>query len=366
MRFEVDRTDFINALDSANKATAGKQMTALGDVYLSAHDNEVNITGFDLSTAIFTRARAKVTEPGEVCFTADTVSRFLAKCDYVSTEIIVDTKMTVKCGRSKITVAIASTEDYPLPEKLPPESPEIHIDYDLLSSMLKKTVFAASNDSVKPELRCVNLSISNGIMKITAGDGYRVAVCTEEAENVGKAVNSNFNIFKENIQTALKILKASQITVKYDFKNIEFIDECGTTVKMSVCANEYFNFENIIKKNEKAIKQYITLKSDELTETLQKISVLPKGTPTPTRMRFSDGTATISYGSGVADFIDTLDCKLEGDPFVVGIKDKYMLEALNGSTGDITLKCNGSTGAIMFENGNTRHMIMPMRLKNEL
>lgn len=214
MRFEVDRTDFINALDNANKATAGKQMPALGDVHISAQGNKVNITGYDLSTAIFTHTRAKVTEEGEVCCSADTVSRFLQKCDDVTAEIIVDTRMTVKCGRSKITVAVAPAEDYPKPQKLPPESPAIFIDYDLLSSMLKRTVFAASNDAVKPELRCVNLSISNGVIKITAGDGYRVAICTEEAENVGKAVKSSFNIFKENVQTALKILKASEPVTK--------------------------------------------------------------------------------------------------------------------------------------------------------
>lgn len=366
MRFEVDRTDFINALDNANKATAGKQMPALGDVHISAQGNKVNITGYDLSTAIFTHTRAKVTEEGEVCCSADTVSRFLQKCDDVTAEIIVDTRMTVKCGRSKITVAVAPAEDYPKPQKLPPESPAIFIDYDLLSSMLKRTVFAASNDAVKPELRCVNLSISNGVIKITAGDGYRVAICTEEAENVGKAVKSSFNIFKENVQTALKILKASQITVKYNSKNIELIDEHGTAVQMSICANEFPNFENIIKKSEKSIKQYVTLKSDELLEALQKISVLPKNTPVPTKIRIGVNTAVISYGSGLADFVDTLDCELEGDPFVVGIKDKFLLEALNGSAGDITLQCNGSTGAIIFESRNTKHMIMPMRLRDEL
>lgn len=366
MRFEVDRTDFINALDNANKATAGKQMSALGDVHISAQGNKVNITGYDLSTAIFTYTRAKVTEEGEVCCSADTVSRFLQKCDDVAAEIIVGTEMTVKCGRAKITVAVAPAEDYPKPQKLPPESPAIFIDYDLLSSMLKRTIFAASNDAVKPELRCVNLSISDGIIKITAGDGYRVAVCTEEAENVGKAVKSSFNIFKENVQTALKILKASQVTIKYNSKNIEFIDEHGTAVQMSVCANEFPNFENIIKKSEKSIKQYVTLKSDELLEALQKISVLPKNTPVPTKIRMGANTAVVSYGSGLADFVDTLDCELEGDPFVVGVKDKFLLEALKGSAGDITFQCNGSTGAIIFESRNTKHMIMPMRLRDEL
>ena len=366
MRFEVDRTDFINALDNANKAAAGKQISALGDVHISAQGNKVNITGYDLSTAIFTCTHAKITEEGEVCCSADTVARFLQKCDDVTAEIIVDTKMTVKCGRSKITVAVAPAEDYPKPDKLPPESPAIFIDYDLLSSMLKRTVFAASNDAVKPELRCVNISISNGIIKITAGDGARVAVCTEEAENVGKAVNNSFNIFKENVQTALKIIKASQITVKYNSKNIEFIDEHGTTVQMSVCANEFPNFENIIQKSEKSIKQYVTLKSDELIEALQKISVLPKNMPVPTKIRIGIDTAVISYGSGLADFVDTLDCKLEGDPFVVGVKDKFLLEALGGTAGDITLQFNGPTGAIIFESRNTKHMIMPMRLRDEL
>lgn len=366
MRFEVDRTDFINALDNANKATAGKQMPALGDVHISAQGNKVNITGYDLSTAIFTYTSAKVIEEGEVCCSADTVARFLQKCYDVTAEIIVDTKMTVKCGRSKITVAVAPAEDYPKPDKLPPESPAIFIDYDLLSSMFIRTVFAASNDAVKPELRCVNLSISDGIIKITAGDGYRVAVCTEEAENVGKAVKSSFNIFKENVQIALKILKASQVAIKYNSKNIEFIDEHGTAVQVNTCANEFPNFENIIKKSEKSIKQYVTLKSDELLEALQKISVLPKNAPVPTKIRIGANTAVISYGSGLADFVDTLDCKLEGDPFVVGVKDKYLLEALKGAPGDITLKCNGPTGAIIFENRNTKHMIMPMRLRDEL
>ena len=366
MKFDIDRTDFIRALDSANKATAGKQMTALGDVYIKAAGNMINITGYNLSTAIFTYAAAKVSEPGEICCSADTILRFLQKCDDVAASVSADTKMTVKCGRSKVTVAASPADDYPKVEHLPDDSPRIVIDNSLLAVMLKKTMFAAANDATRPELRCVNLSIDNGIIKITAADGYRVAVCTQKAEFIGEAVNGNFNIFKEEIQTALSVLKSAKLTIKYDSKNIEFVDGGETAVKVSLCANPFPNIDSIIKKNERAVQQQVTLISEELIETLQKTSVLPKSGLVPVKMRFRGDTATISYGSGLADFIDTLDCKLEGDPFVIGINDKYFLESLKNAAGDIVLNCNGMTGAIIFENGNTKHMIMPMRLKDEL
>ena len=363
MQFEIERTEFIRALESANKATAGKETPILGNIYVRAEAEKIQIAGYDLATAIFTEVPARVAEAGEACFPADTVSKFLSKCGDAWTNISTDEKLTVKCGRSKVSAAVAPAEDYPLPERLSAEAQEFYIDNNLLTALLKKTMFAASQDSVRPELKCVNLAISDGKITVTAGDGYRVAVCTQEAEYISKLGKASFNLFRENLQTALAVLRTPRITVRYDKRNIEFSDDVGTSVIMSVCANEYPDFPSRIKKYENSVKQRITLKSEDLYETLQRIAALPKSLTVPVVFNFGIDTATITYGSGFADLVDKLDCKTEGDPFAIGLNLKFLTDAVKNAEGDVTFCCNGSAGPVIFESAGAKNMIMPMRLK---
>lgn len=338
-------------------------MPNLCNIHISAEPQKIQVTGYDLATAIFTEVPARVAEKGEACFSADAVSKFLSKCDDMWAYVTTDEKLTVKCGRSRVSAAVFTSDDYPMPEKLAPGAQEFYIDNNLLTALLKKTMFAAAQESVRPELKCVNLAVSGGEITVTAGDGYRVAVCTYEEEYSRNPQKASFNLFRENLQTALAILKTPRLTVRYDDRNIEFLDDAGTSVKMSVCANEYPNFNKIIKKYENDIKQKITLKSEELQETLQRIAALPKNVTVPISINFGINIATITYGSGFADLVDELDCKTVGDPFVIGLSVKFLSEAIKNAEGDITFYCNGSAGPIIFENAGAKHMIMPMRLK---
>ena len=110
MQFEIERTEFIRALESANKATAGKEIPILGNIYVRAEAEKIQIAGYDLATAIFTEVPARVAETGEACFPDDNGSQFLSKFDDAWASINEMAKMTVKFGRSKASGAVALGE----------------------------------------------------------------------------------------------------------------------------------------------------------------------------------------------------------------------------------------------------------------
>lgn len=365
MNLTIDRTDFIKVLEKASKATSKKQSPILGNVCLSANKESIYVKAFDLSTSIFVSAKANIMMPGEACFLPETVLKFLNKCDdslvKLDTE---DNKMTVICGRAKVSVALVALTDYPDVEKLSIETcSNIELNDGIFTDMMREVSFAADSQSPRYELRCVNLKIENNTVTAQACDGYRMAIHTVAGTHIGKSVKADFNIFKDSVATILSTLNTEEISITYDKNNIQFTDSFGTTVKTSLCANSYPDVSKNLKGIKKNHTQKITINGAELYEMLKRVSVLPKLTAEPIKMVFDDSGAKAVYKSGATDFFEELDCVLEGEPFTIGFSDKYLSDGLKSATGNVELYCGGSSNGVTFEINGTEHMIMPMRLK---
>lgn len=366
MEFEVNREDFIKAIGAAAKATAGKQMSVLGNVLIKADHGKVEILGYNLSLAIFAGVPAAVKESGSGLLAAGQVSAFLAKCTDKTVNVSTDgDKAIIKCGRSRVTFICPPADDFPEPRSIEKDANQITTDAILLNSAVSAVIYAAADISSREVLQAVNISFSDGEIRLVGCDGLRAASCKCRVEMVG--TDCDFNIFKADLKTALQVIEGNEITIRYSKSDIEFIGDNGRVVRTKLCAADYPEVGQMMKKSFSSAKQLIKLSAEELGGLLQKLLALPKESiEAPTHLDFDSGKLTVIYDFKSGRFVEEMPCELEGEPFTVGVRATFLAEMIKNTAGEIMLGCDGSEGAVTLEVGNVRRMFMPMRLRNGL
>ena len=363
MKFAVNRLDFINALEPAVKATSGKEMAILGNVLLTAESGKVKLCGYNLSVTVFTSVSAAIDEQGAVCIDGQAIAAFLQKCS--ETNVIADTadkKINIKCGKAKTSLLYAKAEDYPPIEPMPDTAATVTLETDELFGAVKTAGYAAADASPRKVLECINISIDKSGIKLISCDGYRAAVYSKKSDG-GIAADKSFGIFKNDIKTVMSIISSAEITLKFTEKHLEF-DGGGVSVRTNLSAERYPEIEKQVKKNIEAACQHVTVDSAKLKETLAKIAALPRVSgDVPLRIDISSDKISFLYNFGNGIFTDEMDCRLEGDPFTVGVKTAFLSEMLKAVRGSVTLNCSGAGGAITVSQEDVSQMIMPMRLR---
>lgn len=363
MKFAVNRLDFIRALEPTVKVASGKQMAILGNVLLTAESGRIKACGYNLSVAVTTSATAAIDESGAACIDGHAIAAFLQKCD--EPNVIVDTadmRMNVKCGKARTSLMYALADDYPKAESLSDTANEVILKSSELFNAVKTAGYAAADDCPRKELECINVAIDKNSIKIVSCDGNRAAVYTKKLScNIPKT--ASFGLFKNDVKTVMSIITSENITLRYNDKHLEIIGG-GIAVMTSLSAKQYPNIEALVEKSTKTVSQSITVDSNELKETLSKITALPKiGGDVPVRIDVGHDKMQFLYNFGNGIFTDEIECELNGEPFTVGVKTMFLSDMLKSADGNIVLNCNGSAGAITLQRENISQMIMPMRLR---
>lgn len=363
MKFAVNRLDFIRILEPTVKVASGKQMAILGNVLLTAESGRIKACGYNLSVAVTASAAAAIDESGAACIDGHAIAAFLQKCD--EPNVIVDTadmRMNVKCGKAKTSLMYALADDYPKAESLSNTANEVTLKTSELFDAVKTAGYAAAENCPRKELECINISINKNGIKIISCDGNRAAVYTKKSScDIPEA--ASFGLFKNDVKTVMSIITSENMTLRYNDKHLEFSGG-GISVMTSLSAKQYPNIEALVEKSTKTVSELITVDSSELKETLSKITALPKiGVEVPVRIDVGHDKMQFLYNFGNGIFTDEIECKLDGDPFTVGVKTMFLSDMLKSADGSITLNCNGPAGAITLQSENISQMIMPMRLK---
>lgn len=363
MKFAVNRTDFIKALEPTVKVASGKQMAILGNVLLTAVSGKIKLCGYNLSVAVFTSVSVAIDEQGAACVDGQAIAAFLQKCS--EPNVIVDTedgKINIKCGKAKTSLLYADAEDYPSVEPISDNTTAITLETSELFDAVKIAGYAAADICSRKVLECINISIDKSGIKIMSCDGYRAAVYIWKSDNE-VTERKSFGIFKNDIKTVMSIISSNEITLKYTDKQLEFNGE-GITVRTNLSADQYPEIVQRVKTNIDAACQHITTDSVKFRETLLKILALPHSTgDVPLRIDVSSDRMSFLYNFGNGIFTDEIDCKLDGEPFTVGVKTAFLLDMLKSVRGEITVNCNGACCALTISQENISQMIMPMRLR---
>src|SRR5690606_29771279 len=207
------------------------------------------------------------------------------------------------------------------------EGDAVNLSSDVLAEAINSTIFATSNDELRPAMTGVYLNLSDTNTTFVATDGHRLV--RYRRVDVASDTNSSIIIPRK----ALNLLKATLPTMATNV-NIEFnatnaFFKFGNIQMVCRLIDERFpDYENVIPADN---TNHMVISKNEFLSSLRRIAIYANKTTHQVRLKITGSELLISAED--IDFSneanERLSCEHDGEDIEIGFNAKFLIEMLN-------------------------------------
>lgn len=374
MKFIVSSATLLKELNNIHGViTTNPVVPILENFLFEIEDGKLIITASDLQTAMITELEVEAKENGSIAVPAKILLETLKNLPEQPVTFSIDEKtysieISSDNGRYKLAGEMAA--DFP---KLPEVSSGISVDVssDVLASAISNTIFATSNDELRPAMTGVFLSLSSTNATFVATDGHRlvryrrVDVASEE-ETAIIIPRKALNLLKSTLPSVNSnvVIEFNRANAYFHFNNIKMI--------CRLIDERFPDYENVIPADN---DNFMSIKRVEFLNSLKRISIYANRTTNQVRLKITGSELQISAED--LDFSneanERLSCDHDGEDIEIGFNARLLIELLNNLDSDeVTLQLSepSRAGLIvpkdMAENEDILMLVMPVMLSNQI
>lgn len=351
MKFIVNSAYLLKQLSNINGViTTNPVVPILENFLFELEKGSLTVTASDLQTSMITEIQVESKEKGSIAVPArillDTLKNlpeqpvtFSIDESTYSIEIISDN------GRYKLSGENAT--DFP---KVPAVANDFsaEISSEVLSRAINNTIFATSNDELRPAMTGVYVNLGEKNTTFVATDGHRLV---RYRRTDVKSETGNSIIIPRK---ALNLLKATlpaentDVTVNFNLSNAFF--KFGNIRMICRLIDERFpDYENVIPSTNN-IK--MTISRTDLLGALKRISIYANKTTHQVRLKITGSELQISAED--LDFSneanERLSCEHEDEDIEIGFNAKFLIEMLTNMDSEqirLTMSAPNKAGVIL-------------------
>jgi DNA polymerase III subunit beta len=370
MKFVVSSSVLLKQLSAVNGVIANNPIVPILENFLFQIDQtQLTVTASDLQTVMITTLAVESSDSGAIAVPArllldtlrglpDQPITFKIDKDTFGTEIITENGRYKLSGENPI--------DFP---KVPQvtKSISVSIPADVLGSAIANTIFAVSNDDLRPAMTGVYVQLSAEYTNFVATDGHRLI---RYRRTDMKSEHESTMIIPRKALTLLKAtLPSDDTTVTADFSAANAFFSFNNVRMICRLIDERFpDYENAIPQNNPNV---MTINRSEFLGSLKRISIYSNKTTHQIRLKLAKNDLVISAEdldySNEAN--EKLMCDYDGEEMEIGFNAKFMVEMLgNISSNMIALEMSQPNRAGLIipsdkkENEDILLLVMPVML----
>ncbi|MCB9282777.1 MAG: DNA polymerase III subunit beta [Lewinellaceae bacterium] len=368
MKFSVFSTDLLKQLQIAGGAiVVNPVLPILEDFLFSIENNTLSITASDLETTITTQLEVKADANGQVAIPARILLETLKALPNQSIKFSVNDTYGIEITSSygKYKLAGRSVEDYPKPKDLD-AADQVILPAETLQKGISRTLFATSNDDLRPAMTGVYFQIDFNKITFVATDAHKLVKYT--FGNIKSDVSTTFIVPKKAL-TLLKNALPDDAEVEVSFnKTNAFFSFDNTRITCRLIDARYPDYNAVIPVNNPNL---LTANRIDFQNSLKRIAIYANKTTNQVTLKIS--TSSLNISSQDVDFsneaTEQLACTYVGDELMIGFNAKFLIEMLGILHSDeVKLELSTSTRAGILlpveeeENESIFMLIMPVML----
>ena len=371
MKFVCEKEKILKAINSVTKAVATKTtMPILEGILIQTNDNELKLTTYDLEIGIEYVIDANIEQQGATVVNAIMFSEIIRKLPDTDINIYLNGQnlLVIECEGSLYKLATMNPDEFPELPKINVEN-SIEIEQNSLKDMIRKTIFAVSNEENRPIFTGCLFEIKNNKLNVVAVDGFRLAWKT-------KFLTSHQNDFSavipgRTLNEVNKIILDSFDTIKIGVsKNQALFEMENCKLVTRLLDGEFLNYASVIPEN---WETRIRVNRNNLQNCFERISLISsssieKEKKYPVKVAVDLGKVVISCTNQTGDAKEEMFVSTEGQNLEAGFNPKYFLDALRAiDDEEIFVDFGTSISPCIIrpvdENGDYIYMVLPIRLK---
>ena len=372
MKFIVNSSYLLKQLNAINGViTTNPVVPILENFLFEIAGGTLTITASDLQTSMITELEVEAKEDGSIAIPAKILLETLRNLpeqpvNFTIEESSYSIEISSDNGRYKLSGENAT--DFP---RVPTVSDgySVNISSYVLGMAISNTIYAASNDELRPSMTGVFLKLDETNATFVATDSHRL-IRYRRVDIVSDMSHSM--IIPRKALTLLKATLPSEVTnVAMEFNTSNaFFDFNRIKMICRLIDERYPDYENVIPADN---ENNVTIGKAELLSSLKRIAIYANKTTHQVRLKITGSELMIS--SEDLDFSneanERLVCEHDGDDIEIGFNAKFLIEMLgNISSDQLTFKLSAPNRAGLIEPSNKNEnedilmLVMPVMLNN--
>ena len=357
MKFVCYKDTISKALNSVVKGIASKTtMPILEGILIQTNEEEIKLTTYDLEIGIEYTFKCDIKEHGSTVVNATMFTEIIRKLPNTEINISVNENnlLIIECEGALYKLATMNPDEFPELPKIEVEN-SITLEQSALKNMIRKTIFAVSNDENKPIFTGCLFEVRDNKLNVVAIDGFRMAL---------RIINLPVPV--ENFKAVIPAKTLNEV--------IKIVSESFEEIKVGISKNQALFEMEIFKLFISNWQTRVKVNRMDLLNSFERISLISsssieKEKKYPVKVSVDIGKMTISCTNQTGDAKEEVFISTEGQYLEAGFNPKYFLDCLKSIDDEevfIEFGSNISPCIIKpVENSDYVYMILPIRLKNE-
>ena len=344
MKFIVSSGELQKALQTVSGVISSSQSRPILENYLfELNQNTLKITASDGETTLITSLDVKSDETGKFAVPAKIFQDFVKT--YGEQPLTLSIKdnaegtgslLEILDEKDSFAVALDNAEDYPeLPEFESAQS--VTVPAGVLSEALTNTLFATSNDSLRPVMTGVLFQFKEDETNFVSTDSHRLVVY--KRTDLINAEPIEFIMPKKPLAIFKNILANSNEEVQIEFNENMAKFTFGNNIWICrLIDGKYPNYSAVIPKENPNV---LTINRNLLLSSIRRASIMSNKSTNQVRFKLSGNILHLhAEDTEYANKADMqIPCDYNGEDINIGFSSKFLTEMLSVlSSDDITMK----------------------------
>jgi len=365
MKFQALQENLLKAVVLAQRFTSTKaQLPILGNIYLNAQGNSLDVRATNLEMGINVTLGVKVEEngsitiPGKLFF--DIIQNLNKGTITISSE---GEKITVEADNFNSVIAGTQSSDFPEISK-GVKGKVVELEKDLILDSLSKVIYAISQDETRPVLTGVLYVFDDKKSFLVSTDGFRLS--RKELGVLKNSITGTYIIPKSTVaELSNMFFENGKLDFAYDSENNQVIFKTeNITLSSRVIQGEFPDYNKIIPKSSEV---NIKLDKEDFLKAIKLASVFAKDSANVIKLNIKKGSVEVL---GESQFTGnqktTVEANVTGKGFEVAFNFRFILDFLQSVKGEnVEIKLNDPNLPVLFLDPEVKdytHIIMPIRL----
>ena len=370
MKIICEKEKLLKGINSVINGVASKTtMPVLEGILIQTNDKEVKLTTYDLEIGIEYIIECDVEEQGNTVVNAIMFSEIIRKLPDTDITITVNDNnlLVIECEGSLYKLATMNPDEFPELPRISVDN-SIEIEQNLLKNMIRKTIFAVSNEENRPIFTGCLFEVKDNKLNVVAVDGYRLAI----KSNLLNSKSNDFSVVipGKTLNEINKIILDSFDSIKIGVsKNQALFEMENCKIVTRLLDGEFLNYSNAVPQN---WETRIRVNKNNIQNCFERIilisaSSIEKEKKYPVKISIEIGKVTISCTNQTGDAKEEIYVTTEGKNLEAGFNPRYFLDALKVIDDEevyIDFGTNISPCIIRpIEGDEYTYMILPIRMK---
>ncbi|MBQ8620987.1 MAG: DNA polymerase III subunit beta [Oscillospiraceae bacterium] len=368
MRFTCEKSMLVTGLNITGRTVAAKSPLSAIEGILCKCGAGLNLTGYNMETAITYLIDADVSDPGSCILPAKLFGDIIRRLPEGPVTVVVDDnfKVSIRSGYASFTISAESADDYP---ELPDVSTgrAIRIPQSALKELISGTIFAVSENQGRPIHTGVKFEVGEDKISAIAVDGFRLARRTYHLkDSTGRTLN--FVVPAAGLKEVEKILTDSDEDVAFTLGTKHILFQIGSaTLVCRLLEGEFLDWRKVVPTN-CPIK--LVAHVSDLASSIERVGlIVSEKYKSPVRCVFSNQVLQMRTSTTIGAAEDRCAIAGDGKELEIGFNVRYLADALRViPSEEVVMELTNGLSPIVLtpaeEKYDYSYMVLPVRIKN--